>query len=123
MVTGSITSFANSNFGAVARWTDGNNWYKAYVDPTGLLIQKKVAGVTSLVGRFPLVPVDGAAYTLHFRALGSTLSANVWPAGTPEPSTWMLTATDTSLTSGRAGLRLLSNNATITITAFRATTA
>jgi hypothetical protein len=35
----------------------------------------------------------------------------------------MLTATDSSLASGRAGLRVLSNNATITITAFQATTA
>jgi virginiamycin B lyase len=123
VVTGAITSYASSNFGAVARWSDGNNWYKAYADPTGLVIQKKVGGLATIVGRAPFVPVDGSAYTLHFRVQGSTLSASIWAAGTAEPASWMLTATDSSLASGRAGLRVLSNNATITITAFQATTA
>ena len=32
VATGSISSFNNSNFGDVVRFTDTNNWYKAYID-------------------------------------------------------------------------------------------
>ena len=57
--TGSMSSFTNSNFGDVLRWTDGNNWYKAYVDGQNLVLQKKVAGTTTIVGpsRSPRPPV------------------------------------------------------------------
>ena len=58
--------------------------------------------------------------TIHFRAVGSTLTANIWPSSGTEPGTWMLTATDAGLTSGRAGLRLLTNTGTATITSFQA---
>ena len=40
--TFSMSSFASSNVGGVLRWTDGNNWYKGYIDGSNLLIQKKV---------------------------------------------------------------------------------
>ena len=118
--TGSLSSFASSNFGDVLRWTDGNDWYKAYIDGQNLVIQKKVAGTATVVAQVPFAATAGVAYTIHFRAVGSTLTANVWPASGPEPSGWMATATDSSLASGFAGLRFLTQGGTATITAFQA---
>ncbi|MBV8695244.1 MAG: hypothetical protein JO183_07135, partial [Ktedonobacteraceae bacterium] len=36
LFSGSTSKFQNSNIGSVLRWTDGNNWYKAYIDGTSL---------------------------------------------------------------------------------------
>ena len=118
--TGSISSFTNSNFGDVLRWTDGNNWYKAYTDGATLYIQKKVAGATSMLATKPFAATAGVSYTIHFRAVGSTLTVNSWPASGTEPGTWMLTATDSNLASGRTGMRFLTKTGTATVTSFQA---
>jgi streptogramin lyase len=118
--TGSLSSFTNSNFGDVLRWTDGNDWYKAYLDGQSLVVQKKVAGVTTILAHVPFAATAGVRYVIHFRVLGSTLTANAWAATGSEPAGWMVTAIDTSLTSGQAGLRFLTQTGTATITAFQA---
>jgi hypothetical protein len=118
--TGSISSFSNSNFGEVLRWTNGNNWYKAFIDGASLIIQKKVNGVTTILASVPFKATAGTSYSIHFRVVGSTLSANVWVSSGAEPSGWMVTATDTSLTSGFCGMRFLTQNGTATVTSFLA---
>ena len=118
--TGSLSSFSNSNFGDVLRWTDGNNWYKAYIDGASLIIQKKVAGTTTILASVPFTAAAGTAYTIHFRAVGSTLTANVWAASGAEPSGWMVTASDSTFTSGYCGMRFLTQNGTATVTSFLA---
>src|SRR5207244_10397838 len=47
--TGSLSSFSSSNFGDVLRWTDGNNWYKAFIDGSSLILQKKMSVVTTIL--------------------------------------------------------------------------
>jgi streptogramin lyase len=118
--TGSLSSFASSNFGDVLRWTDGNNWYKAFVDGSSLIVQKKVAGTTSTLASVPFAATAGVSYTIHFRVVGSTLTANVWAASGSEPSGWMVTASDSTFTSGYCGLRLLTQSGTATVTSFQA---
>jgi len=118
--TGSLSSFTNSNFGAVLRWTDGNNWYKAFIDGGSLFIQKKVAGATTILASAPFTASAGTAYTIHFRVVGSTLTANVWAASGTEPSGWMVTASDSALTSGFCGMRFLTQGGTATVTSFQA---
>src|SRR6266849_7800440 len=118
--TGSLSSFTNSNFGAVLRWTDGNNWYKAFIDGGSLFIQKKVAGATTILASAPFTASAGTAYTIHFRVVGSTLTANVWAASGTEPSGWMVTASDSALTSGSCGMRFLTQSGTATVTSFQA---
>lgn len=118
--TGSLISFTNSNLGDVLRWTDGNNWYKAYIDGGNLIIQKKVTGTTTILASKPFVAAAGTPYTIHFRAVGATLTVNAWTASGAEPSGWMLTATDGTFASGRAGMRLLTQTGTATVTSFRA---
>jgi streptogramin lyase len=120
--TGSMSSYNSSNFGDVLRWTDGNDWYKAYLDGQNLVLQKKVAGTTTTLAATPFAATPGTSYTIHFRVVGSTLTANVWPSSGTEPAGWMITATDTSLTSGSCGLRILVNSGTATITNFKANT-
>ena len=116
----SISSFANNNFGTVLRWTNGNDWYKAYIDGTNLIIQKKVSGTTTTLKSMPFAAQAGTAYSMHFRVVGSTLYANVWASSGTEPAGWMLTTTDSSLTSGYCGMRFLPQSATITVTSFLA---
>src|SRR5450755_1899395 len=123
LFSGSISSFSATatNLGAVLRWTDTNNWYKAYIDGANLIIQKKVNGTTTVLKQIPFAAQAGTAYSLRFSVVGSTLTAKVWPTGGTEPAAWMLTATDSSFQSGRCGLRLLVQNAAIArITAFTA---
>src|SRR6185437_5492579 len=116
--TGSISSFTNSNFGDVLRWTDGNNWYKAYIDGSNLIIQKKVNGISSNLASVPFVATAGTAYTIHFRVVGSALTANVWASSGSEPGGWMVTASDSTLTSGYCGMRFLTQGGTATVTSF-----
>lgn len=120
--TGSMSAFSNTNWGDVLRWTDGNNWYKAYIDGSSLIIQKKVAGTTTVLASVPFAASANTSYTIHFEALGSTLSANVWPSSGTEPAGWMATATDSTFTSGYCGMRFLTQSGTATITAFKADT-
>jgi len=117
---GSISSFSESNFGDVLRWTNGNNWYKAYIDGANLIVQKKVNGVTTILASVPFRASAGTSYTIHFRGVGSTLTANAWAASGLEPSGWMVTASDSTFTSGYCGMRFLTQNGTATVTSFQA---
>jgi len=118
--TSSLSSFTFSNVGEVLRWTDGNNWYKAYIDGANLSIQKKVNGTTANLASVAFTATAGTSYTLHFRVVGTTLTANVWASSGTEPSGWMVTASDSTLSSGYCGLRLLTQTGTVTVTSFRA---
>jgi streptogramin lyase len=118
--TGSMSAYASSNFGDVLRYTDGNNWYKAYIDGQNLTLQRKVAGTATILASVPFAATAGTAYTIHFRVVGSTLTANVWPASGTEPAGWMITVSDSGLTSGYCGMRFLTQSGTATITVFQA---
>ena len=118
--TASLSSLSSSNFGAVLRWTDGNNWYKAYIDGTSLIIQKKVNGATTILASVPFSATAGTSYTIHFRVVGSTLTANVWAASGSEPGGWMVTANDSTFTAGYCGMRFLTQSGTATVTSFQA---
>ena len=86
LFSGSMSSFSNSNLGAVLRWNDTNNWYKAYISGTTLVVQKKVNGTTTIIGSASFAATAGTSYTLRFRVVGTTLSTRVWQTGTrPSP--------------------------------------
>jgi hypothetical protein len=116
--TGSITNFSNANFGDVLRWTDGNDWYKAYIDGGSLIIQRKLAGVATVLASTPFAAVAGTSYSIHFQVVGSTLSANVWPSSGSEPGGWMVSATDSALATGQCGMRFLTQSGVVNITSF-----
>ncbi len=125
-MNGALNHFNNGNvnLGAVVRWTDGNNWYKMLIDGTHLILLKRVKGVTTTLGTVPFQAQDGMMYSLRFQAIGAMLFARVWSAGATEPAKWMLNITDTALTTGQAGIRVLLQKGTVaTITSFLVTPA
>ncbi len=124
LLSGSISSFTNTNMGAVLRWNDTNNWYKAYISGTSLVIQAKINGNYRVIASTTFNAVTGQSYTIRFRAVGSGLYAKVWATGTTEPAAWMATGTDTSLQTGYCGLRTqLQSGVTVRFSSFLATTA
>jgi hypothetical protein len=124
LFTGSMSAFNSTNLGAVLRYTDSNNWYRAYINGSKLVLQKRVNGTTTTIGSTPFTAVGGTSYSLRFRVVGTTLYARVWQTGTTEPVSWTVTVTDTSLSSGYCGLRMLvQNGVTATYTFFLATSA
>jgi len=106
LFSGSLSSFTTSNLGAVLRWSDSKNWYKASINGTTLMIQKKVNGTLTLLSKTAFAATAGTSYTLRFRVVGSTLYAKVWKTGGTEPASWLITVADSSLLSGRCGLHL-----------------
>lgn len=117
-----MSNYSNNNLGSVLRWADTNNWYKAYISGTSLVVQKKISGATTVLGSVSFTATVGTSYTLRFRVVGTTLYAKVWKTGASEPTSWMVTVTDTSLSSGFCGLRMLAqNDASATYTSFQAT--
>jgi hypothetical protein len=107
LFSGSISSFSSSNLGGVLRWRDANNCYKVYIDGTNLYIQKILNGTKTTVKSSSFSATAGTSYTIRFQANGTSLAAKVWKTGTTEPTTWTMTATDSSFSSGSTGLRPL----------------
>jgi hypothetical protein len=83
---------------------------------------KRVNGQAGLGQKQPFRAQPGTFYTIRFQVVGSTLRANAWPTGQPEPGGWMLTASDTSFTSGIGGLRPnLAQDVTLSVKMFQET--
>jgi hypothetical protein len=124
--SGIVNQFAQGatvNVGAVLRWTDANNWYKALIDGSTLNILRRVNGKTTSLGSSPFSAHGGTSYTLRFRAVGASLFVKAWPSNRPEPNGWMLTVMDTALSKGFGGMRfLMQNGVVIKVTSFRETT-
>jgi len=101
------------NMGAILRWSDTNNWYKAYIDGAQLILLKKVAGKVTLLNSVPFPAQNGQSYSLRFRISGSMLMARAWPTGQAEPAAWLVMAQDIALTSGFGGLRVVLQSGSI----------
>ena len=121
-VSGSVNQFGdNVNLGVVLRWTDANNYYKAFIDGNHLSILRNVNGQTLMLKLMDVVTNPGVVQTLRFRSLGTMLFAKVWPIGTTEPQNWMLIVDDQTFTTGQFGIRVFEQPTTvITITSFNA---
>ena len=125
VVSGSVNLFRlNANFGVVLRWKDVNNWYKALIDGSDLVVLKRLNGVTTQLGALRFTALSGKTYTLHFRAIGATLFASAWQSDQSEPDHWMIVVSDMSLVSGQGGVRMvLENNTVIHVASFLETVA
>ena len=125
VVSGSVNLFSlNANFGVVLRWKDVNNWYKALIDGSDLIVLKRLNGVTTRLGALHFTALSVKTYTLHFRAIGATLFASAWQSDQSEPAHWMIVVSDMSLVSGQGGVRVvLENNTVIHVASFLETVA
>ena len=122
LFSGSLSAFGGNNLGAVLRWGDSKDYYKAYLSGTNLVIIKKVNGAITRLASIAFAATVGASSTLLFSASGGTLAASAWPGGGSQPPTWMVSASDGSLSAGRCGvLAYLASGASAHVTAFQAT--
>jgi hypothetical protein len=93
--------------------TDFQNAYYASQKNSALRIAKRVNGTLTQLGTVAFTTVAGSFYWVRFRVTGSSLMARVWLNGNTEPTTWLLTLTDTSVSkAGRGGLGVAMNNGT-----------
>lgn len=91
---------------------------------TQLVVQKRVNGTFTNLRVAAFKATANTAYSLRFRIVGTMLYAKVWASATTEPSAWTVTTTDSSLSSGQCGLRILiSSGTSASVTSFLATTA
>jgi hypothetical protein len=104
-----INSFmlGEANVGVVLRWTDKDNWYKAYIDGSQFVILKSVGGQQEALAAMPFDANGEQTYSIRFQVSGTRLSAKVWSSDQGEPQQWMLTANDDALMNGRAGMRFV----------------
>jgi hypothetical protein len=120
--SGSMSSFTGTFLGAVLHRTNGNNYYRAYISGTNLVVVKKVNGQIAVLKQIPFTATAGISYTIRFRVVGTTLYTKVWQTSTTEPTNWMLTITDSSLASGFCGLYIqVETGTTVDVTSFLAT--
>jgi len=96
--------------GEMLQVTGGAYWYQADINTdTGVInLVKRSAGVMNWVASTPFAAAANTPYwiRLDVQPVGSTevVNARVWANGTPEPTTWMVTWTDTApLAAGQAG--------------------
>jgi hypothetical protein len=121
LFTESISSIGTSSLGALLRWNDSNNYYRATISGTQLYLLKRVGGTLTKLGSVSFSASAGVAYTIRFRIVGTTLSAKVWQANLPEPPNWMVTANDSSLSSGSCGILMyLQGGVTVNVTSYQA---
>ena len=107
-------SNSGDNAGVAGRYSVSSgtvNGYKLSYNPgVGIALKKIIAGTNTTLTSATFTQTAGTAYTYHLRVQGSTISGNIYPTGTTEPSTFMVTTTDTSIT-GAGGFALRSNTA------------
>ena len=126
VVSTTVDRFDNGkvNIGAVVRWNNPNNWYKALIDGSHFSFIKHIHGVGSTLASIPFLAQGGVSYTLRIRVLGTTFFAKVWPTAMSEPPFWMISPPDTSLASGQGGIRIVAqNDVVVRVSAFLETMA
>ncbi len=115
VVTGSFSALVNNHdgnneFAAMARWNNDNNFYKAGIDGQmfRLFVRASATSSTTLSTiSYPANP--NTSYTIRLHVVGGALEAKVWPSSSTEPPTWLVSATDATIASGRPGVRLVFN--------------
>lgn len=104
--------------GITGRYADSDNLYMARVafnttNTLTLTIRKRVAAVESELGTLSLPDAytAGTYVRMRFQVIDSTLRAKAWLVGNPEPGSWQIETTDTSLaTSSFIGARSISSS-------------
>lgn len=108
---------AASSIGLSFGYTDVNNHNRARLVVTTagviqLALEKEVAGTTTTLAPATQVGTgftDGQWWHIRAQRAGSTVRCRAWLDGTPEPSAWLHTVTDTDNPVGRVGFRALAS--------------
>jgi hypothetical protein len=105
--------------GVVLCYADADNLYLArlYFDTDGSVnayLRRRLAGVETTLATATVGTgyTPGQKWWIRAALNYPTLTMRAWADSTSEPSTWTLTASDTTFTSGRVGVRAISNTGT-----------
>lgn len=106
-VTTSATATGGSLFGGpTGRYNDSSNLYMARLEFTTanaiqLTLRKIVSGTETLIGSYdmPDTHVPGTYVRVRLKATGVAIMAKSWMTTEPEPGTWFISATDSSITT------------------------
>ena len=112
-----LASLSTIPIDLIFRYVDASNYYYARMVPgvnedVGIFLVKVVGGVTTTIASLAYQPglVHSPTTTYVFRAqlTGSAFMAKAWEQGTTEPSSWTVSAVDTSLTAvGAVGINVV----------------
>jgi hypothetical protein len=102
------TSATTENFGALLRYTSaGTSGYMMVFDGGSggvyIYLEDPINGLTTLASKTMTVS-SGATYGVRARADGSNLLLKIWNKTSSEPTSWTVTTTDSTYTSGEFGL-------------------
>jgi YD repeat-containing protein len=111
----SPTSFRISLRSSGASKTTSNQMttgYRLEITPssTAVHIKKIVNSTVTDLGQFTYTQVLNTPQRVRFQVQGSTIRAKIWALGASEPSTWLLSVTDTEITT--PGVLQLANSFT-----------
>ncbi|MEO7021655.1 MAG: hypothetical protein ABI234_15995 [Ktedonobacteraceae bacterium] len=116
----SLNSYDSSALCAILRWNGPDNLYKLILDGQTLTVWRVMDGMTIPLQSIAFPARAEALYTFRFRAVGSQLSAMVWPTEQPPPTNWQLSVLDSALSTGRVGIGgLVQNGGQVKIATFR----
>ena len=123
LISGSMSVLNSANvLGPVLHWNNTNMLYKAFINGSSLMLQKNVNGAVTQLKSVPFIASAHTLYSIRFNITGTILSAKAWPTGAAEPVNWMVTANDSSISSGFCGIKAVQQSGTTTtITSFQAT--
>jgi hypothetical protein len=88
----------------VLRASDSSNYYRCRLLSQALTIHKVVGGSVTQLATASFTTTAGASYWIRFRIVGTNLFAKVWADGGAEATSWLLSTTDSALSSGGFGL-------------------
>jgi len=80
------------------------SWIQRYGDWGSFNIQRMLNGQSEWLGSVEILYEFDTWYWARFRVEGSNILYKVWLDSDPEPVEWMVTATDTNITSGYLGV-------------------
>jgi hypothetical protein len=93
-----------SDIGCIARFVDSNNFYYGVLVGGVARIGKDVSGSFSTLASTSVTYSNGNFYWLRFNLISTNLKLKFWNDGSVEPTSWTVTTTDASLSSGGYGL-------------------
>jgi hypothetical protein len=113
VVTAAVSVFSssgnNNEVAPMLRWIDDNNFYKAGIDGSNFRLfgHSSTSKGSSTLATMAFAATPATLYTIRFRVVGTSLMAKVWPTSQSEPANWMLTVTDSQLSEGNCGIRMV----------------
>lgn len=97
----------NDGIGPCFRCQDANNMYfvALYENLSGLIFSKLTGGTFTNIASGNFALSTGTFYWIRVVMSGNQLQARVWPDGTSEPGTWLISTTDNTYSSaGQFGM-------------------